>query len=245
MTKLSVNVNKLATLRNSRGGNNPDVLQFVLDIISYGAHGITVHPRPDGRHIKREDVYLIAKTISVEFNVEGYPDADFIKMIKEIRPAQCTLVPDPPHILTSNAGWLVEKNVDFLKRIIAELHAHHIRTSLFVDPHTLSKQDFASLKITNTDRVELYTESYAAHFRTDKEVSTLKKYKNAAEIINQMDIELNAGHDLNLDNLQPFLTAIPTIKEVSIGHALICDALRYGMKETLSRYLACLSVSDK
>jgi pyridoxine 5-phosphate synthase len=240
MTKLSVNVNKIATLRNARGGNNPDVLQFVFDIISYGAHGITVHPRPDGRHIRKEDVYSIAKHISVEFNVEGYPDTDFINMIKKIRPAQCTLVPDPPHVLTSNAGWLIEKNRDFLKEIISELHAHQIRTSLFIDPHTLSEQDVAALKITNTDRVELYTESYATHFGTAQETETLTKYVRAAHAINQIGIELNAGHDLNLDNLKPFLTAIPAIKEVSIGHALICDALRYGMKKTVSKYLACL-----
>jgi pyridoxine 5-phosphate synthase len=241
MTKLSVNVNKLATLRNSRGGNNPNVLQEALDIISYGAHGITVHPRPDGRHIRKEDVYSIAKAIHVEFNIEGYPDKDFIKLVKEVRPAQCTMVPDPPHVLTSNAGWLIEKNVDFLKEVITELHQHGIRTSLFVDPHTLSSKDIDLLKVTGTDRVELYTEAYATHYGTNKGVTTLQTYKNAATAINDLGIELNAGHDLNLNNLRPFLKEIPTIKEVSIGHALICDALNFGMKETISRYLACLN----
>ncbi len=241
MTKLSVNVNKLATLRNSRGANNPNLLQSVLDIISYGAHGITVHPRPDGRHIRRDDVYNIAKAINVEFNIEGYPDEDFIKMVKEVMPAQCTMVPDPPHALTSNAGWLIEKNIDFLKEVIAELHQKGIRTSLFIDPHTLSSKDLELLKVTGTDRVELYTEPYASHYGTDKERDTLEKYKNTALAINKLGIELNAGHDLNLENLRPFLKAVPTIQEVSIGHALICDALYFGMKETISRYLACLN----
>lgn len=241
MTKLSVNVNKLATLRNSRGGNNPNVLEEALDIISYGAHGITVHPRPDGRHIRKDDVYSIAKAIRVEFNIEGYPDKDFINLVKEIRPAQCTMVPDLPHVLTSNAGWLIEKNVDFLKKVIAELHQEGIRTSLFIDPHTLSSKDIELLKITGTDRVELYTEAYATDYGTNKGGATLQTYKNAATAINDLGIELNAGHDLNLNNLRPFLKEIPTVKEVSIGHALICDALKFGMKETISRYLACLN----
>lgn len=241
MTKLSVNINKLATIRNSRGGNNPNVLQSALDIISYGAHGITVHPRPDGRHIRKDDVYCISKAINVEFNIEGYPSKDFIKMIKEVKPAQCTMVPDPPHVLTSNAGWMIEKNVVFLKEIITELHQQGIRTSLFVDPHALSLKDIELLQITGTDRVELYTEAYATHYGTDKSNETLDRYKHAAIAINKLGIELNAGHDLNLVNLRPLLKAIPTIKEVSIGHALICDALHFGMKETIARYLACLN----
>jgi len=240
MTKLSVNVNKLATLRNSRGGNNPDVLQWVKDIVSFGAHGITVHPRPDSRHIRHDDVYYIAKTIQVEFNIEGYPDKNYLSLIKEVKPAQSTLVPDAPEVLTSNAGWLIEQNVDFLKTVVAALHQTGTRASLFVDPKTLSPKDIELLKVIGTDRVELYTEAYANHYGTEK-ARKLSKFKSCpAEAINQLGIELNAGHDLNLDNLRAFLKAIPCIKEVSIGHALICDALRYGMKDTISRYLACL-----
>jgi pyridoxine 5-phosphate synthase len=240
MTKLSVNVNKLATLRNARGGNNPNVLQCVLDLISYGAQGITVHPRPDGRHIRRSDVYSIAEAINVEFNIEGYPDPDFLQMVKEVKPAQCTLVPDPPEVLTSNAGWSVAKNVDFLKKVVAELQAEGIRTALFLDPHTLSSQDLQALAVTGTNRIELYTEAYARNFGTEKGRGTLETYQRAAASIQQLGIELNAGHDLDLQNLRPFLQAIPGIEEVSIGHALICDALYLGMQETVKRYLDCL-----
>jgi pyridoxine 5-phosphate synthase len=240
MTKLSVNVNKLATLRNARGKNNPDVLKMTLDIISYGAHGITVHPRPDSRHIRKEDVYTIAKSINVEFNIEGYPDKDFLKLVKEVKPAQCTLVPDPPHVLTSNAGWKIEKNANFLNEVIAELHNSDIRTSLFIDPFNLSAKDIEFLQITGTDRVELYTETYADSYGTKNAIPILEAYKSAAAAINQLGIDLNAGHDLNLANLRHFVTEIPTIKEVSIGHALICDALYYGMEETIAKYLICL-----
>ncbi|MFA6301759.1 MAG: pyridoxine 5'-phosphate synthase [Legionella sp.] len=240
MTRLSVNVNKLATIRNSRGNNNPDVLKSALEIISYGAQGITVHPRPDGRHIRKQDVYDLAKAINVEFNIEGYPDKEYLDLVKAVRPAQCTLVPDPPHVLTSNAGWLIEKNAAFLKAIIDELHQFNIRVSLFVDPKTLTGKDIELLKQINTDRVELYTEAYAHDFGTEKGLETLARYQQCARAINQLGIDLNAGHDLDLDNLRTFVTEIPTIKEVSIGHALICDALHYGMKETITRYLACL-----
>lgn len=241
MTKLSVNVNKLATLRNSRGKNNPDVLKMTLDMISYGAQGITVHPRPDGRHIRKDDVYTIAKAIHVEFNIEGYPDKNYLNLVKDVKPTQCTLVPDPPHVLTSNAGWLIEKNLHFLQETIAELHSYGIRTALFIDPLNLSKKDIELLKITGTDRVELYTEAYADDYGTEKMANTLAIYKHVAMDVNKLGIDLNAGHDLNLDNLSHFIKEIPTIKEVSIGHALICDALQFGMKETISRYLACLS----
>ena len=240
MTKLSVNVNKLATLRNSRGKNNPDVLKMTLDIISYGAEGITVHPRPDGRHIRKEDVYAIAEAIDVEFNIEGYPDKDYLDLVKEINPAQCTLVPDPPHVLTSNAGWNIEKNLPFLKETIAALRERGIRTSLFVDPHTLTEKEIECLKLTGTDRVELYTESYADAYGTTDSDRVVKIYQRAAESINRLGIDLNAGHDLSLVNLRHFIEKIPTIKEVSIGHALICDALYLGIKETIARYLACL-----
>lgn len=240
MTTLSVNVNKLATLRNARGRNNPNVLQEALKIISYGGQGITVHPRPDGRHIRKEDVYELAKHITVEFNIEGYPSDDFVALVKDVKPAQCTLVPDPPEVLTSNAGWDIAKHVDFLRSVIAQLHESGVRTSLFVDPATLTDKAIELLTTTQTDRVELYTEAYATDYGTDKSDATLASYKKTAEAINQLGIELNAGHDLNLDNLKDFLSAIPCIKEVSIGHALICDALQYGMKNTIHRYLDCL-----
>jgi pyridoxine 5-phosphate synthase len=240
MTKLSVNVNKLATLRNSRGKNNPDVLKMTLDIISYGAEGITVHPRPDGRHIRKEDVYAIANAIQVEFNIEGYPDRIYLDLVKDIKPAQATLVPDPPHVLTSNAGWEIEKNGDFLIKTIAALHSYGIRTSLFVDPFKMTEKELKYLKLTGTDRAELYTEAYADSHGTPAFEKTLGVYKTAADSINALGIDLNAGHDLNLLNLRAFIKTIPNIKEVSIGHALICDALYYGMKDTIARYLACL-----
>ena len=239
MTRLSVNVNKLATLRNSRGKNNPDVLSMTLDIIHYGAQGITVHPRPDGRHIRKKDVYDIAKAIHVEFNIEGYPNPDFLALVNDVKPTQCTLVPDPPNTLTSNAGWMIEKNLPLLQETIANLHQHGIRTALFVDPLKMTASDIALLKVTGTDRVELYTEAYADSFNTTAATKILATYKKVASEVRQLGIELNAGHDLNLSNLRHFVTEIP-IKEVSIGHALVCDALQLGMKETIERYLACL-----
>ncbi|MBS0290675.1 MAG: pyridoxine 5'-phosphate synthase [Proteobacteria bacterium] len=242
MTKLSVNVNKLATLRNARGKNNPDVLEQTLAIINYGAHGITVHPRPDGRHIRHEDVYAIANSINVEFNIEGYPDKAFLTLVKEIRPAQCTLVPDPPEVLTSNAGWSIRDNYQFLRDIVTELHDSDIRTSLFIDPMSISPVDLSLLSETQTDRVELYTEAYAESFGTNNALPILKQFQQVATVVNQMGIALNAGHDLNLQNLNPFLRAIPNIQEVSIGHALICDALNFGLKETITKYLNCLKL---
>ncbi|MFZ4076375.1 MAG: pyridoxine 5'-phosphate synthase [Legionellaceae bacterium] len=239
MTKLSVNVNKLATLRNARGKNNPDVLNMVLKIIAYGADGITVHPRPDGRHIRYEDVYAIKQAIDVEFNIEGYPEQSFLDLVLEVKPEQCTLVPDAPNVLTSNAGWLIEKNLSFLKRTIHTLHREGIRTSLFIDPYTLSEQDRRLLTETGTDRVELYTEAYADAYGTSRELEVTAVYQEVAFALQQQGIALNAGHDLNLDNLRAFLTAIPFIEEVSIGHALVCDALMLGMQTTIERYLAC------
>lgn len=241
MTQLSVNVNKIATLRNSRGKNLPNVLQTILDIISYGAQGITVHPRPDERHIRREDVYQLARHIKVELNIEGYPSRDFLNLIKAVKPAQCTLVPDPPHVLTSQAGWHIEQNLSLLTQVIAELHAYGVRSSLFIDPHTLTQKEIHLLKATQTDRVELYTESYADAYGTSSQASTLALYKQRAQQINELGIVLNAGHDLNLTNLALLIKEIPTIEEVSIGHALICDALYFGLEETIRRYLACLA----
>jgi pyridoxine 5-phosphate synthase len=241
MTRLSVNINKLATLRNARGGNLPDILKMTRDIIAFGAQGITVHPRPDGRHIRTQDVYDIAKNIQVEFNIEGYPSKDYLDLVLDVKPAQCTLVPDPPEVLTSNAGWLIEPNFDFLKSVIEQLHSENIRVSLFIDPHTLSRRDLELLKQTGTDRVELYTESYAQHYGTDKGAEILTLFKNVSDAIHALGIGLNAGHDLNLMNLRTLIQEIPTIKEVSIGHALICDALYYGLKDTIKRYLDCLN----
>lgn len=240
MTKLSVNVNKLATLRNARGKNNPDVLKTTLDIVSFGAEGITVHPRPDGRHIRRQDVYDIAKAIHVEFNIEGYPDDAFLALVTDVKPTQCTLVPDPPHVLTSNAGWSIEKNIDLLKKTIDRLHQNNIRTSLFIDPNHFTEKDLALLKETGTDRVELYTEEYAETFGTPQGKTVLNRYQTLAKTIHQMGIGINAGHDLNLHNLTPFIKAIPETLEVSIGHALICDSLYFGLKETIARYVQCL-----
>lgn len=240
MTKLSVNVNKLATLRNSRGKNNPDVLKTTLDIIAYGAQGITVHPRPDGRHIRREDVYAISKAINVEFNMEGYPDHAFLELVKAIKPTQCTLVPDPPHVLTSNAGWEIEKNKNFLYDIIHILHQNGIRTSLFIDPMRISPKELEALSGTKTDRIELYTEAYADVFDTDKLTDVLNIYKDVAAEITQLGIGINAGHDLDLENLSHFVQSIPNVAEVSIGHALICDALQFGLQDTMTKYLACL-----
>jgi pyridoxine 5-phosphate synthase len=241
MTKLSVNVNKLATLRNARGKNTPDVVQFSKAIVGFGAHGITVHPRPDGRHIRTNDAFDIAKSINVEFNIEGYPTEDFLDLVTRIKPAQCTLVPDKPEVLTSNAGWLIAENITLLKSCIAKLHEHGIRTSLFVDPYTLKEADLALLKSTGTDRVEFYTEAYANAFGSENQAQVLDDYKKTARAISNLGIQLNAGHDLNLDNLAPFLEAIPNIEEVSIGHALICDALILGMEETIKRYLAIVN----
>lgn len=241
MTLLSVNVNKIATLRNSRGGNVPDVLKTALDIVSFGAQGITVHPRPDERHIRRQDVFDIAKNIQVEFNVEGYPSRDYLDLVSQVKPEQCTLVPDPPHVLTSNAGWLISQNLDFLKDVIQQLHKESMRVSIFVDPHTLTSEDIQLLKEIGTDRVELYTESYAAHYGTPKGEEILDLFKNTAQAIYDLGIDINAGHDLNLINLPRLIQEIPMIKEVSIGHALICDALYYGLQDTIKRYLDCLN----
>jgi pyridoxine 5-phosphate synthase len=214
---------------------------MTLDIIAFGAEGITVHPRPDGRHIRFDDVYAIANAIDVEFNIEGYPDDHYLALVKDVKPAQATLVPDPPQVLTSNAGWQIEANVDFLKKIIAQLHDSGIRTSLFIDPYQISEKEIHLLKQIGTDRVELYTEQYANTYGTPEGEKVLDQYQRIADAIHRQGIGLNAGHDLSLVNLRHFVTAIPTIAEVSIGHALICDALYLGMEETIKRYLACLN----
>lgn len=233
ITKLSVNINKLASIRNSRGGNNPDVVAYAQKIESFGAHGITVHPRPDERHIRRSDVYKLNELVKTEFNIEGYPSDDFIEMVLEVKPAQVTLVPDPPHVLTSNNGWDTINNLDFLKTVIAKFKNAGIRTSIFLNP---DPDMVASAAETGTDRIELYTEAYAVNFHKQKE-SAIKDYITTAEQAVELGLGINAGHDLDLHNLQYFCQNIPGLLEVSIGHALICDALEFGMSNTVRMYL--------
>ncbi len=232
MAKLSVNVNKIATLRNARGGNTPSVVQVAIDCERFGADGITVHPRPDERHITLRDVYELKDVVNTEFNIEGYPDARFMKIIEDVRPAQATLVPDPPGVLTSNAGWETEKYLDFLKDIVAQLKSLDVRTSLFVDTQ-LHHMEYAAK--TGTDRIELYTGPYAEHFFVDKR-SAVKEYVAAAKLAHELGLGINAGHDLSLDNIAFFSAQIPDLSEVSIGHALISEALYLGLENTIQRY---------
>lgn len=239
MIRLSVNVNKIATLRNARGGNNPNVLQVAKDCISFGAQGITVHPRPDGRHIRHQDVLDIASAISVEFNIEGYPTPDFIELVESVRPAQVTLVPDPPDALTSNTGWDSHKHKQFLIPILKRFHNSGIRTSLFTNAEADAVEAAAE---TGTQRIELYTEPYAAGYSKNRE-QAIAPFVKAAEIAQQCGLGLNAGHDLSLENLQYFGKNIPGLLEVSIGHALICDALYLGLEKTIQEYLNCLHIS--
>jgi pyridoxine 5-phosphate synthase len=233
MTRLSVNINKIATLRNSRGGNIPNVLDAAINCERFGAQGITVHPRPDERHIRYQDVRDIKKEITTEFNIEGYPSENFIQLIKVNRPDQVTLVPDSPKNLTSNQGWDILNNLDFLKEVINRLHDFGARTSVFVETD-LKQIDYAPK--TGTDRVELYTEPYARNYLHNKE-EAVEPYIKAAELAKELGIGLNAGHDLNLDNLHYFWKNIPGLLEVSIGHALIADALYYGLENTIQLYL--------
>ncbi len=233
MTRLSVNVNKLATLRNARGADNPDVVRWAQAIERYGAHGITVHPRPDERHIRRTDVRALKAVLSTEFNIEGYPSEDFIALVLEVRPAQVTLVPDPPGVLTSNAGWDVRVNKGFLWEVLTRFKEEGIRTSLFMgtDP-----EQIACAADTGADRIELYTEPYAANYHRDRGAA-VAPFTEAAEWAGRQGLGLNAGHDLDLQNLAFFKANVPGLLEVSIGHALICDALRYGMENTVELYL--------
>lgn len=236
MTKLSVNINKVATLRNARGGNNPDVLKVALDCESFGAQGITVHPRPDERHIRRSDVFALKPALRTEFNIEGYPDERFRELVLAVRPAQVTLVPDAPDQLTSNHGWDTEAHAAFLKTVVAEMKTAGIRTSIFVSADAAMVEGAAAC---GADRVELYTEPYAAGYATDREAA-VSPFVEAANVAKQLGLGLNAGHDLSLENLTYLRERIPWMDEVSIGHALICDALYLGLKETIRRYLACL-----
>ncbi len=232
-TKLSVNINKFATIRNARGGNNPDLIQVAKDCETFGAEGITVHPRPDERHIRYEDTRALTHVVGTEFNIEGNPNQTFIDLVLETKPTQVTLVPDGPNVLTSNAGWDCIKNEKFLKETIALFQSNGIRTSIFIDPVV---DQIKAAKQTGTDRVELYTESFASQFELDCE-KAVRPYREAAETAISMEIGINAGHDLDLKNLKYFVTNVPNVLEVSIGHALVCDALYLGLHNTIVAYL--------
>lgn len=237
MTKLSVNINKVATLRNSRGGDRPSVTEVAKDCERFGAQGITVHPRPDERHITTQDVYDLKDLVTTEFNIEGYPDERFMKIIEEVRPAQATLVPDPPNVLTSNAGWNTIENKELLAGLIAQLKSWGVRTSIFVNPDV---EMVKGAKETGTARIELYTESYASGYHRNRE-EAIKDFISAAVAADELGLGLNAGHDLDLDNLQYFKENIPELLEVSIGHALISDALYFGLENTIGLYLRKLA----
>jgi len=236
MTKLSVNINKIATLRNSRGGNMPNVLQAAIDVQLFGADGVTVHPRPDERHIRYRDVFDIKPIIKTEFNIEGYPSPEFITLVKKIKPHQVTLVPDPPEAITSNAGWDTIAHISFLQDVIGEFKDAGIRTSIFVDTNL---EMVANASNSGTDRIELYTEPYANNYGIDKQAA-IAPFVAAANLAKSLGLSLNAGHDLNLQNLKFFNEKIPFLKEVSIGHALIADALYFGLEKTISMYKALL-----
>ena len=233
MTRLSVNINKIATLRNARGGNLPNVLKAALDCERFGAEGITVHPRPDQRHIRYQDVHDLKPVLTTEFNIEGNPIPEFMDLVLEIRPAQVTLVPDAENVLTSNAGWDTKTYREKLKDICSRLKAAGIRPSIFVDPDPEMVRYAVE---TGCERVELYTEAYASGYHADREAA-IAPYVRAAEAAREVGLELNAGHDLNLDNLRYFRQNIPYLAEVSIGHALISDALYLGLEQTIREYL--------
>ena len=237
MTKLSVNINKIATIRNARGGDLPNVVLAAQKCEQFGADGITVHPRPDARHITYGDVRQISQIITTEFNIEGYPSPSFIELIQEVKPNQATLVPDPPDVLTSNAGWDTIKHRSFLQEVINEFKLIGVRTSLFVDTDLKLIEGAAHI---GTDRVELYTEQYAISFSTNKELA-VGPYTRAASYAQQLQLGVNAGHDLNLNNLSYFASSIPCLAEVSIGHALISDALYLGLESTIKEYKKCLA----
>ncbi|MGE0589002.1 MAG: pyridoxine 5'-phosphate synthase [Cyclobacteriaceae bacterium] len=233
MTRLSVNINKIATLRNARGGSNPNVIQVAKDCEAFGAQGITVHPRPDERHIRYEDVIQLKKVVKTEFNIEGYPDERYLKLVSEVRPDQATLVPDPPNVLTSNAGWDASKHHQFLKDVITQLKKHAGRVSLFVEASPEMVQAVAK---TGADRIELYTEPYASAYHSHRE-NAVAPFIQAAKTAQQAGLGVNAGHDLDLNNLGFLRKSIPWLDEVSIGHALICDALYLGLENTIQLYL--------
>ena len=236
MTKLSVNINKIATLRNARGGNVPNVLKVALDCEQFGAQGITVHPRPDERHIRYSDVRELKPLLKTEFNIEGYPDKTFTDLVLAVQPAQVTLVPDPPHVLTSNAGWDTKKHLNFLTDVVKTFKSAGIRTSLFMEAN--SELIVLAAK-TGTDRIELYTEEYARDYAKNRDMA-VAPYVIAAKQAAECGLGLNAGHDLSLENLKFLKQQLPNLDEVSIGHALIADALYFGLKNTIQLYLNCL-----
>jgi pyridoxine 5-phosphate synthase len=237
MTVLSVNINKVALVRNSRGCDEPNVLQFSKDLIKCGAQGITLHPRPDGRHALYSDVFELKDNIDVELNVEGYPSEDFLAMVCESKPAQCTLVPDPPDALTSDSGWDCKKNLEFLQGVCKRIKDAGVRVSIFLDPDP-AQVEFA--KATGTDRIELYTQAYAETYGTDEFGQVFEGYRATAQAAVDAGLEINAGHDLNQENLAFLKNNLPGLDEVSIGHALICEMLYDGMQNTISGYLNCL-----
>ncbi len=250
MTLLSVNVNKLATLRNSRGKNIPDVEALSTKILLYGAHGLTVHPRPDGRHIRPHDVHALSALVRnspatsagpVEFNIEGYPSPDFLKLIEDVHPDQATLVPDPPEALTSNAGWNLRSNETFLASAIARIKSSGARVSLFLSPFSFNDEDLKALQRLQPDRIELYTEKFADDFDSDQSEATVAAYAHIAKRAEDCGIGVNAGHDLNQKNLGYLIQKIPSICEVSIGHALISEALEQGLETTVKNYLQILA----
>lgn len=233
MTKLSVNINKFATLRNARGGNLPDVLKAALDCERYGAQGITVHPRPDERHIRYQDTRDLKGILTTEFNIEGNPVDSFMNLVLEVMPAQVTLVPDAHNVITSNSGWDTKKNLAYLKSVVSIFKSNGIRTSIFVDP--VPEMIFYAAE-SGCDRVELYTEAYASGYASDRE-RAVEPYVKTVEAVKSAGLGLNAGHDLNLENLRYFAESIPSLDEVSIGHALICDAIYLGLENTIQAYL--------
>lgn len=248
MVKLSVNVNKIATLRNSRGKNLPDLVQVAIDIISFGAQGITVHPRPDGRHIRFHDVYELAEALKshkhIEFNIEGYPSDAFMQLIEAVKPAQCTLVPDPPEALTSNAGWNINENVALLQQVAKALSQWGVRSSFFVDPAQVSAEELALLRASGAERIELYTERYAELYSAQSLELSAKasaSYVTVAKQAHEAGLGVNAGHDLNQTNLAYFARHIPHLAEVSIGHALICESLYEGLQTTVGKYIGILA----
>lgn len=236
MTKLSVNINKIATIRNARGTNLPNLVQVAKDCEHFGAQGITVHPRPDERHITYKDVYDLKPILTTEFNIEGFPNSSFMKLVLDVKPEQVTLVPDPPGVLTSNAGWDTLKQKDFLKEVIDEFKSAGIRTSIFVDTEI---KNIENVLETGTDRIEFYTGPFSDNFLKNKE-EAIAPFIKAANLANKLGIGINAGHDLNLENLNYFKNNINGLLEVSIGHALICDSLYLGLESTINKYLNCL-----
>lgn len=233
MTKLSVNVNKLATLRNARGGNMPDLVKAVIDLEAFGAQGITIHPRPDERHIRYQDARDLKPVVNTEFNIEGNPVPKFIDLVLEVKPTQVTLVPDAEDAITSDAGWDTLKHREFLSEVISVFKEHGIRTSIFTDPDPKMVEGALA---TGTDRIELYTESFAKQFGTDK-AAAVAPFVEAAKTASQLGLGINAGHDLNLDNIKYFKEQVPDLLEVSIGHALICESLYMGMENVVNMYL--------